>query len=511
MGRRAAFIALAAIVLVGAVLRLYGLWQNSPELFADEIDNYIAVRSIVTTGHDVDGTLQPFLFTRVARTPPLYGIAAYLSSLVFGAGPFGLRFPAALFGLASIVLMYLLVRELTHRREIALTAAAILAVAPFAVHFSRIGWEPATLPPLILGSAYALLRALRAETPQGGVPFGPLAGAAVVFALTAYSYPAAWLYAAILGATMLWLHRDLFAEPADRLRLSAAATLALALAAPGLLVMFTDPVSVARARVMSTFSSGLNVQTVGQFIQNYEAHFSWLFLFAQGDVPIARYLSGFGELYWWMAPLIVIGTLWARRYVDHWAATWLWVWLAIFPLGGSLTNDGVPHAPRTLAGLLVFPVLAALGVFALLDFAALFRTPVARRRYAYAVGLILFGSVGWSLGAFTRFYFTTYPVATAADWESGNARLFAQVIADQPGYVRACFNGFNYFHIDTLIRYYLPDTPLHTFQNAAPDCTQPGTLLVSTAPVVQPGFTLLSAVQRADGRLYGVIEGNPLR
>jgi hypothetical protein len=211
-----------------------------------------------------------------------------------------------------------------------------------------------------------------------------------------------------------------------------------------------------------------------------------------------------------MAPLLLVGVLWVRRYVDGWASWWLWVWLAIFPLGGALTNDGVPHAPRTLAGLLVLCIFSAIGLFALLDFARLFRSGVAQQRYRHALWLIVVLAAGSSVGTFTRFYYLRYPIQTAADWESGNAQLFARVRARQNGYLRACFNGINYFHVDTLVRFYLAGSPLRTFENNEPDCGAAGTLLVTTAPAALPGFTLLDSVQRVDGRLYAVIEGYPL-
>jgi len=60
--RKIVVVLLAAILCLGAALRLYHLSTVPTELIADELDIYNSVASIVTTGHDVDGSLiQEFL------------------------------------------------------------------------------------------------------------------------------------------------------------------------------------------------------------------------------------------------------------------------------------------------------------------------------------------------------------------------------------------------------------------------------------------------------------------
>ncbi len=106
--RRYVYLAvLLLIVVLGAGLRMYHLTTVPTELIVDEIDLYNSAQSIAATGHDIDGARLPFLYSSFTRNPPLYAVAGYASSLVFGKTPFGLRFPAVLFGLASIVLVHL--------------------------------------------------------------------------------------------------------------------------------------------------------------------------------------------------------------------------------------------------------------------------------------------------------------------------------------------------------------------------------------------------------------------
>ena len=130
VSRKYAIVALALILCLAAAVRLYHLSSVPTELIADELDLYNSVQSIVTAGHDVDGTLQPFLASQFTRNPPLYGLAGYASTLLFGKNAFALRLPAVIFGLAAVLLMYGIALRLTKRRDIALAAALLQATQP---------------------------------------------------------------------------------------------------------------------------------------------------------------------------------------------------------------------------------------------------------------------------------------------------------------------------------------------------------------------------------------------
>ena len=105
---------LMVLLLVGAVLRIYRLDSG---LWFDEIRTVISsVRSplleIVTHYPSNNDHL-------------LYSVLAHLSISVFGEQPWSLRLPAAVFGIASIPMLYLLGRTVTSRFD-ALMAAMML-------------------------------------------------------------------------------------------------------------------------------------------------------------------------------------------------------------------------------------------------------------------------------------------------------------------------------------------------------------------------------------------------
>jgi 4-amino-4-deoxy-L-arabinose transferase-like glycosyltransferase len=74
---------------------------------------------------------------RSESTPPLYYLAAWLWSRLFGTGEVGLRSLSALAGTASIAVVYLGAVTLPLPRRAGLIAAAIVAVSPVLIWFSQ--------------------------------------------------------------------------------------------------------------------------------------------------------------------------------------------------------------------------------------------------------------------------------------------------------------------------------------------------------------------------------------
>jgi 4-amino-4-deoxy-L-arabinose transferase-like glycosyltransferase len=500
---------LLLILLLAAVLRLYDLSSVPSELIVDEIDLYNSAHSIVTTGHDVDGTLRPFLYARFTRNPPLYAVAGYASSLIFGKTPFGLRLPAVLFGLISIALLYGIALELTQRRRIALLAALMMAIAPLFIQFSRVAWEPSSELPPLLGGIYLLLLALRRSTPAR------LAWAAILLGLTAYTYMAGWFYALVLAGPLLVLYATRRRSWRTVIAACATAALWLVVSLPALWMWFFDVATSSRALRIATFGHGVSVSGLRTFALNYFAHFRWSYLVVTGDPQSGltwRYLNGFGAFYWWMIPLAAVGVLVAFQYVRGRAlALWVWWWLVTYPLGGALTNEGAPNAPRTLAGAPVFCLLAAMGFTFLLDEAGAIRwTRLAHVtqllvRAAFATAAVT--SVAW----FSWIYFAQYVHRDSNAWDSGTRAMFETLIAHRAGYHRVCFAVLPaWYDPASYSRFYLDDDGLRWIDNVEdPRCSQPGALLAVDPHhlVEREGFKPIATIRDVDGRVFAYISG----
>jgi 4-amino-4-deoxy-L-arabinose transferase-like glycosyltransferase len=512
--RYTVLVALGLILLLAAALRLYDIAGVPTELDADEIDLYNSAYSIATSGHDVDGTLLPYFYSRVTRNPPVYAIAAYGSSLIFGRTPLGLRLPAAIFGLIAIILLYGIAFEMTQRVDVALIAALLMATQPIFVHFARVGWEPAAELPFLLGGLYLLLRALRAPT----IPIQSIFAGSLVLALTAYTYLAGWFYALLLGGALLAFNARRFASRRGALTVAGAGAIWLVVAAPALWMWFFDRHTVSHTLGIATFARGLSASSMHTFFVNYAAHFSWSYLVTTGDPKSGitwRYLDGMGAFFGWAIPIAALGLAASPRYIrPRRALVWSWLWLAAYPLGGALTNQGppgIPNAPRTLAGAPIFCILAAIGIALLFDGAASLRRPSIAHIAGIAVRTIFATALLFSTIYFARFYFTRYVHQNSNAWFSGTHALFAAIRDNRDGYRRICFSvRAAWYPLPTFVRFYLNDIPLRVINGVNdPRCSLRGTLAAvdSDHPFERTGFWPLAKIEDAEGNPFAVLSG----
>ena len=506
---------LLLVLIVGVALRAYDITVNPSELITDELDLYNSAHSIATTGHDIDGSLLPYLSSSFTRNPPMYAIAEYVTSLVFGNGPFGLRLPAIAFGTLAIVLIYAIAFELTRRRDVAIAAAIVQATQPIFVAFSRIAWEPASELPFLLGGLYALLRAFRRDpdAPDGrdGVSGRALAVAAVLLALTSYTYMAGWFYAVALGAPVLALNVLRLRTRRAFAKVAAAAALFGIVAWPALWMWFGNDDTYARTNRIATFRNGITPEALERFAANYAAHFHWTYLVTTGD-PISgatwRYLAGFGAFYWWVIPAAALGAVVASRYVRaRWALAWLWLWLAIYPFGGALTDEAIPNAPRTLAGAPVFCLFASIGLVFVLDRARSVARPRARTIATRAVATAFALNLALSVALFSRFFFTQFPLENPNAWDSGTRELFGVIHDRAPAYRRLCISVRPaWYNTETYLRYYLGDTKIDKIEDITdPACFLPGTLLATDRLVERPGFRHVATVDESGGLVFAIV------
>lgn len=519
--RRLHLLILVLILALGAGLRLYALSTVPTELIVDEIDLYNSARSIATTGHDVDGSLEPFVYSKFTRNPPIYAIAGYASSLVFGKTPFGLRLPAVVFGLFSILFLCGIAYELTRRRSVALAAALLMATQPIFIQFSRIAWEPSCELPFLLGGLYVLLRALRraseSDDPGQALSLGGLALGAFLLGLTSYTYMAGWFYALLLGGSLVTFYAWRMRSFEAWIKVAGALALWLVISAPALWMCFFDPLTISRAERIATFAHGISLASLSVFASNYASHFRWSYLVTTGDpIPGAtwRYLNGFGAFYWWTIAFAVLGLGYAADFVRRRGmAFWLGFWVLIYPLGGAVTNDGAPNAPRTLGGAPVFCLLAAIGIAVLLDWAASLHAEKLRRLAVSTARAFVAAIVCISVTLFAQFYFTQYVHHNSNAWDSGTRAMFVYVRERSPQYDRVCFNIRSaWYGIHSYIRFYLEGDPIQTFDNVDdPSCALPGTMLaVDTDHIEQPpGFQRLTEIHDIDNNGFVVIMGRP--
>jgi mannosyltransferase len=212
---------LAAILFVGAALRIYGLDSG---LWYDEIVTLIE-------------SVRPPLREIVTHFPSnndhlLYSVLGHLSIGMFGEHAWSLRLPAFLFGLLSLPLVYILGIGITNRFE-ASAAAALLAISYHHIWFSQNARGYTILLFCALFATHLLLRGLRTNRRSDFVAY------AIVSALGAYAHLTTVLVA-VAQAIVVAAH--LLASHESRLVASGWANAAIGFALAGLLtVLFYLP------------------------------------------------------------------------------------------------------------------------------------------------------------------------------------------------------------------------------------------------------------------------------
>jgi len=123
--KKAVFLVLSAIVILGFVLRFLDLGKES--LWLDEAVTYYNTNS--TSIGDV------WTAAYNDRSPPLHFIALWGVRL-FGSNEFWLRFPSAIAGTVTIIVIFFVAREIANEK-VGLISALLLAVSPFHIFYSQ--------------------------------------------------------------------------------------------------------------------------------------------------------------------------------------------------------------------------------------------------------------------------------------------------------------------------------------------------------------------------------------
>jgi mannosyltransferase len=148
--KRAETAFLIALTAAGAFLRFYGIGKEC--LWVDEIQT--TWRVSLTLGRLVDDlTLKPLF-------PPLYFVLLRAWGFLFGFNPAPLRSFSALWGIASIPLVYLLAREMFGRRAAAV-ASLLFAFSSFNIYYSQEAKMYAMWWALVLLSNLFFVRAVK--------------------------------------------------------------------------------------------------------------------------------------------------------------------------------------------------------------------------------------------------------------------------------------------------------------------------------------------------------------
>ncbi|MBX3026395.1 glycosyltransferase family 39 protein [bacterium] len=406
---RAAVALLLALVLAAALgLRTYRLSELPAGFFCDEAGNGFNTACLLYAGHDETGARLPLYVWSFGTSykNPVFLYSAMLPMAALGPTETAVRLTAALWGSATVLALFFLGRALMGPLT-GIVAALLLAVCPWHLHFSRIGFELVTFPFFFTCALTALVRWTQGRR--------TLAQAAVLLGLCLYTYVPAKLFVPLFTAGFALLYRRPLRE---RWRETALAAALLAVTVAPVAIFDLAHRDLAGSYFEHTSLLGRDGSPWAKarlFAANYGEFFSGEFLFRDSNDRIIRHSVGeHGELYPFMAPLLVLGVLAALLRRDR-ALRLPLLWLALYPVAAALMNE-IPSASRGFIGAAAFCLVAALGAGALLRLPALAR----RRRVAWAaqgglLALLLVVLVP-AARAYWRLYSEVYPQYSAKDY-----------------------------------------------------------------------------------------------
>jgi 4-amino-4-deoxy-L-arabinose transferase-like glycosyltransferase len=446
--QRYAIVLLAAILLLGAGLRLYRLGDVPAGFFCDEASVGYNAYTILTTGADEYGVSFPVFFRAFGEyKSPIEIYSTVPSVAVFGLNEFATRLPSALYGVLSILAIYLLVRQLCirwpTREALALLSALFLAISPWDIQFSRVALEG--LMPFVCFTLLGLYLFLKAQERPGVLPV-----AIAVFALALYSYFPARIFIPLFAIALCCLYYRFFLRHKYETLLSG---IVLATLLVPFIANLLGGEGLARWQQVSVFANPPPGEPIWQHIVvNYLSHFSLDFLFTAGDIGmpgqmvLRHSVRGMGELYLFQLPLVVLGLVSVARSRSK-EGLILLLWVLFYPVGSMFTTDTSVQATRSIIGVVPWQILSAIGLVFLFQLCAraashwnlpsMDLTTLQRLRGAYALaGGIAAALLLVSFVSYVSSYFVSYNTYASGfwGWQYGPRQVVAYFVQHQDSY-----------------------------------------------------------------------------
>jgi 4-amino-4-deoxy-L-arabinose transferase-like glycosyltransferase len=353
---------LFGVLIIAIFFRFYHFTTTPPGLYPDEaMDGNNAVEAAETNHFQVfypEDNGREGLYVNI--------IAAFLKVWPIYE-PWVVRLPAAVAGVLTVWGLYLLVAELFGNGP-GLLAAFLLATSVWGIMFSRIGFRAILAPLALVFTLWLLIKAYRVASRRAGIIYTALAG--IVYGLGFYTY------IAYRATPLLFL---LFIPFFHKLsgfwkRTALFIIVTFIVAAPLGYYFATHPGSFfGRTAEISVTSTANPAYT---FVANI-AKEALMFNF-HGDNNWRQNISGAPELFWPVGILFLLGIVLViyfivqrarKKYITAeneklfplFGTLLVFAWLVVGILPAAASDEGIPHALRSILALAPALIFATLG------------------------------------------------------------------------------------------------------------------------------------------------------
>ncbi|MCZ6684209.1 MAG: glycosyltransferase family 39 protein [Planctomycetota bacterium] len=434
---------LIVCIALGAVLRIPGLGSFPPPLTQDEASRGYDAWCLLETGEDRHGRRWPFFLESFGPGDYTAAFTTYLTMpfvAALGPTPTAIRLPDALLGVVTVALVFVFVRR-RFDNTTACIAAAVLALDPWHISLCRTahesGFTPFLLALALVGMQSAELLPERNPRPKGfavslrhRTAFGLMAGLAL--SLHAWAYPATRLFTPLFCLVFVVLYgRDYIGmlRRGDQRGPPIAAGIGLILgASPLWITALSAPHRIAaRSGATLLFHQDLSaLQIAGNFVSNWLSNLNPVFQFVQGQDVCGESIPQVGLHLAILAPIWLLGLIRIAATIrQSRQSQLLMAWMLLYPVPAAVCGDWNPHPLRTVAGVALFPIIAAVGAGVAMSALNKQKRPVRR-----IVGALAIAAFAANVGHFANAYFRKFiPIAELA-YQTRLIRAFEYVAAN---------------------------------------------------------------------------------
>jgi len=419
------YILISLILALAFAVRFYRL-SDFPALNADEAALGYNAWSLTETGMDEHGNPWPIhLQSFNDYKPALYAYLVIPFVKFGGMETLMVRAPGAFLGVLSVLMVYLLAKEILKsdkkRETFALISALFLAISPWHIHFSRGGWEVNVATFFITLGMYLFLKSLK--NPKLYF-WGFLS-----FVVSLYTYHAARIIVPLLGLGFVVI----FFEDVRRYwkRFIIYGLLAFGFLIP-LAFDLMGPAGLSRAAGVGIFSDPGPLNQINEkrgehhqlqaatprvlhnkmvnyslaIFENWGEHFEGEFLFLSGDDIQRNRVPEHGQMYLHDIFFVILGLVAIAKHFNKFWGLVLY-WLVVSPVAAALTFQS-PHALRAQNMIIPLVLISAYGLACAINWA---KSNFRNQLFLTIYYLLLTTIVVWSFARYQHLYWIHMPRA----------------------------------------------------------------------------------------------------
>jgi 4-amino-4-deoxy-L-arabinose transferase-like glycosyltransferase len=359
------------VFILALLVRFINLSNLPPALNRDEAAIGLNAYSILETDQDEHGQFMPLAFKSIGDYKmPLYIYATTIPVKLFGLNDFSIRFWSALAGAVSVLSLFYLVFALTKKRSVALTASILLTLNPWAIFYSRIGFEANLALAFFLTGLALVLYGFRSFW-RFNLGLG-------VLTLAFLTYSSSLIFIPLFLSIFFFVNRNKI----DKKRILSLVIFILLFsfifkslwsisAQKANITVFSDPTIIntynqTRTEIIETNPIlartwwNKYVYFARLVTTNYFKSFSPKFLLTVGGNHPWHRVPSLGNFYLPEIFLAILGLWWLVKRKDKKLSWILLSWLLLAPLASAITIDA-PHSTRSLHLLPIILIFSALG------------------------------------------------------------------------------------------------------------------------------------------------------